>query len=340
MNNNIILKPDVELGIVPVHAKFVGGILPDEHGKLPRNAEGKHVVLAETERVIEHAKCRINAVQVVYFPDTADEEIDELITNLKALDLQVHMVMMIGGANPIDPADEDTFVKLLVDALNLAKRYDIANVSSTSIEEWMSPNNKFREGKEFDDAVAQNVKVHTRAYHEADLGNSSVVAWHIEFLRPGEFQTFVNLRRLQTFISAANKEIGKPFFKALVDAAHCGDSDIKRIEDNQAIIDELGANDELGIFHASAKTTRGCLSTDDGWIAALLASAAKTGKLRHVLVEVFHHLDPALEGLRNLDPGHGIDTTDGRTYAEMVSDGVDDVAHRLNNLAARGMLKS
>ncbi|NIP94310.1 MAG: hypothetical protein GWN79_09845, partial [Actinobacteria bacterium] len=95
---------------------------------------------------------------------------------------------------------------------------------------------------------------------------------------------------------------------------------------------------ELGCFHASAKTTRGCLTTDDGWIGSLLTAAARTGTLQHVFVELFRHDDPALEGLRNLDPGHGIDTTDGRTYNQAVADGLADTAHRLNNLKARGIL--
>lgn len=95
---------------------------------------------------------------------------------------------------------------------------------------------------------------------------------------------------------------------------------------------------ELGMFHASSKTTRGCLTTDDGWIGALMAACAKTGKLEYVFVELFHHEDPALEGLRQLDSGHGIDTTDGRSYSDTVLDGVENVAHRLNNLVARGML--
>ena len=125
----------------------------------------------------------------------------------------------------------------------------------------------------------------------------------------------------------------------MVDAAHCGDSTLS-IPENEALIAEIAAADEMGMFHASSKTTRGCLSTDDGWIGALLAAAAKTGKLEYVFVELFHHEDPALEGLRQLDPGHGIDTRDGRTYSEAVIDGVVSVARRLNNLVARGMLKN
>jgi len=125
----------------------------------------------------------------------------------------------------------------------------------------------------------------------------------------------------------------------MVDAAHCGNSELS-IPENESLIADIADNDEMGIFHASAKTTRGCLSTDDGWIGALLAAAAKTGKLEHVFVEIFHHEDPILEGLRALDSGHGIDTTDGRTYRETVIDGLECVSRRLNNLVARGMLEN
>ena len=93
------------------------------------------------------------------------------------------------------------------------------------------------------------------------------------------------------------------------------------------------------MFHASAKTTRGCLSTDDGWVGNLLTACAATGKLEIVLVELFHHEDPALAGLREADPRHGIDTTDGRTYTEAVCDSLESVARRLNNLVNRGILK-
>ncbi len=92
------------------------------------------------------------------------------------------------------------------------------------------------------------------------------------------------------------------------------------------------------MFHASAPTTRGCLTTDDGWIGNLLSACAATGKLEVVLVELFHHEDAALEGLRTADPRHGVDTTDGRTYRETVHDGLADVARRLNNLVTRGVL--
>ena len=108
----------------------------------------------------------------------------------------------------------------------------------------------------------------------------------------------------------------------MIDAAHCGDSDLS-IAENEKVIKDLAKTDGLGIFHASAKTTRGCLSTDDGWIGAL-SPRMPTGKLKHVFVELFHHR-PALEPLRKAVKGHGVDTTDGRTYNKTVTDGVIEV---------------
>ena len=128
-----------------------------------------------------------------------------------------------------------------------------------------------------------------------------------------------------------------PFFRALFDAAHCGDSGLS-IPEHEALIEKMAAADQLGPFHASAKTTRGCLSTDDGWIGAMMAALARAGKLSQVFVEMFHHEDEALQGLRDLDSGHGIDTTDGRSYTQVMSDGLVNVTRRLNNLKARGML--
>ncbi len=110
------------------------------------------------------------------------------------------------------------------------------------------------------------------------------------------------------------------------------------IEENQKLLAEIAEAGHMGIYHASCPTTRGCLSTDDGWIGATLLAAAKTGKLETVFVEVFHHQDPALEGLRNLEPGHGIDTRDGRSYTQITIDALVETAHRLNNLKARGII--
>ena len=233
----------------------------------------------------------------------------------------------------MNPADEDAVISQLIGSLRAAQTYGATSVASTSIEEWINgPVNM-----DLDTAIAQNVKLHIRAARESGLLDSAITSWHIEFLRPGEFKTFTNISRGWAFIKAINKELGRDYFKLLIDSAHMGDSGLS-IEENQRLIGELAAANHMGIFHASAKTTRGCLSTDDGWVGATLLAAAKTGKLETVFVEVFRHDDPALQALRDLDSGSGVDTTDGRTYTQVVIDGLVDVAHRLNNLKARGIL--
>lgn len=337
MPDCITLKPDVDLGVVPTHLKFVGGLVPDDGGKLPRDADGQLVVVANMVKLCSESAVKISCVQVPFFPGLDESDVKEMVDGFRALNLQVHFIMMVGGADPMNPDDEDAVVEILVGGLKAAKKHNIENVSSTSVEEWLKAGATRKDGDEFAAAVAQNVRVHTRAYKEAEVEGSSVQAWHIEFLRGGEFKTFTDIGRIWTFVEAANKALGKPFFKVMVDAAHCGDSSLS-IPENEAIIQQIADGGALGIFHASAKTTRGCLSTDDGWIGALLTACARTGKLKTAFVEVFHHEDAALQGLRDLDSGHGIDTRDGRTYDQLVLEGLSDVARRLNNLVARKLM--
>ncbi|MEO5714460.1 MAG: hypothetical protein ABIT37_13310 [Luteolibacter sp.] len=337
MSSPIALKSKVQLGVVTTHFKFVGGIVPDENGKFPRDEDGGLRVLSEMKKLVDAAPVTMNIVQLPFF-STADEgEVADIINGLKALGLEVHFIIMVGGANPMNPADEDAVVAQLVKSLKAAITHGIRHVSSTSIEEWMSAD-EARMGDAFEAAIDQNVKVHMRVYEEAGVEGSCIENWHIEFLRPGEFKTFTNVDRGWSFVKAANLALGKKFFKLLVDAAHCGDSGLT-IAQNQELITQICAAGEFGVFHASAKTTRGCLSTDDGWISALMLAAAKGGGLKQVFVEVFDHTDPALELVRQLDSGHGVDTRDGRSYMQVTADGLGDTARRLNNLKVRGFLK-
>lgn len=335
--NSIKLKSNVRIGVVPTHLKFVGGLVPDEQGRIPRDENGNLIVVSNLQGLTQNSPVKISCVQIPYFPGLDDSDVAEMVSEFRKLDLEVHFILMVGGADPMEPADEDKVVEMLVGGLNAAKKHGVEHVSSTSVEAWMEPGATPKHGADFDAAVAQNVKVHTRAVREFGIEGSGIKAWHIEFLRGGEFQTFTDIGKIWAFVSSANRELGQPFFKVMVDAAHCGDS-ILTIPENEKLIDEIASAGALGIFHASAKTTRGCLSTDDGWIGALLTACARTGCLEMAFVELFHHEDPALEALRAFDPGHGIDTTDDRTYDEAVLDGLLDVGRRLNNLANRGIL--
>lgn len=329
-------KTKVAVGVVPTHLKFVGSLVPDENGKLPRTRSGILKVVSGMRAICKSSPVSLKCVQVPLFPGADSKDLQDLFKGMKALKLEVHLIMMVGGANPINPKDEDAVVEMLCSGLAVAKKYKVKHVSSTSYEEWLS--GKPLKGKAYANAVQQVVKLHARCYKEAGLDKSPVQAWHLEFLRGVEFQNFTNAAKAAEVVKAINKKIRKKFFKVMIDAAHCGDSDLS-ISENEAVIKDLAKADALGIFHASAKTTRGCLSTDDGWISALLTACAETGKLGHVFIELFHHEDAALEPLRKLVKGHGVDTTDGRTYDRTVVDGIIDVTRRLNNLKARKFLK-
>lgn len=337
MPTDITLRPNIELGVVPTHVKFVGGLVPDESGKLPREDDGTLVIVAEMKRLIDLSRVKITSVQTPIFPGSSSDDVNELIVGLKDLGLIVHFILMVGGADPMNPDDEDAVVAMLSESIKTAIAHGVEHVASTSLEEWLKEGAARKEGAELDAAIGQLAKLHARAYQDAGIEGSSIKAWHFEFLRGIEFKTFTDLGRVSQVARATNALLGKKFFKAMVDAAHCGDSSLN-IPENEALIADLGASEELGLFHASALTTRGCLSTDDGWIGALLTACAKTGQLQQVFVELFHHEDDALEGLRNAVPDHGVDTTDGRSYSQTVADGLAETAHRLNNLVTRGIL--
>lgn len=333
MPETFSLKAKIELGIVPTHIGFIDGLVPDVNGHFPRESDGRIAIVAEMDRICTLSPVRPNCVQISLFPGTGEADIAEMMVGLKALNLEIHLIMMVGGANPMDPADEDNVISQLLPSLKAAIKHSAVSVASTSIEEWMNG----PADMDLDAAIAQNVKLHVRAVKEAGLLDSAITAWHIEFLRPVEFKTFTNVERAWGFIKAVNKALGQDYFKLLIDSAHMGDSGLT-IAENERLIAELATAGHMGIFHASAKTTRGCLSTDDGWIGATLSAAARTGKLETVFVEAFRHDDPALQALRDAVPGHGIDTRDGRSYTQLIIDGLVETAHRINNLKARGIL--
>ena len=330
MEKSIKLRADIELGVCPTHVKFVGGLVPGDDSKLPRNEDGALRALKERSPV------EIHSVQISQFNGTDADDLTDLYSGLKDLGLTVYIILMVGGADPMNPADEDAVVAQLVEGIETAKKFGATQVGSTSFEEWLSGKPR-KEGADFEAAVEQVINVHQRVYEEADIANSDIEMWHLEFLRGTEFETFTDCGRAWKVAKGLNDRVGKKFFRLLIDAAHCGDGPLS-LDENAKLIAEIAASGEMGMFHASAKTTRGCLSTDDGWIGALLTECAKTGKLEQVIVELFHHEDEALVPMREAIAGHGDDTLDGRSYTETVVDGLESVARRINNLVARGVL--
>ena len=211
-------KTKVAVGVVPTHLKFVGSLVPDENGKLPRTRSGILKVVSGMRAICKSSPVRLKCVQVPLFPGADSKDLQDLFKGMKALKLEVHLIMMVGGANPINPKDEDAVVEMLCSGLAVAKKYKVKHVSSTSYEEWLS--GKPLKGKAYANAVQQVVKLHARCYKEAGLDKSPVQAWHLEFLRGVEFQNFTNAAKAAEVVKAINKKIRKKFFKVMIDARH------------------------------------------------------------------------------------------------------------------------
>ena len=125
MAEKIALRTSVELGVVPTHIRFVGGLVPDEQGRLPRGDDGKLLVLTEMAHLVDQSPVKISSAQISVFPGVEPRDNDEMINGLKDLDLAVHLILMVGGADPMNPEDEDAVVGMLVEGLNLAKQHGI-----------------------------------------------------------------------------------------------------------------------------------------------------------------------------------------------------------------------
>ena len=160
--SKIILKPNVEYGVVPTHIKFVGGLVPDDNGNLPRGEDGRLLSIAELAHLKDTAPVDITAAQLPLFPGVDPKDTEDMFGGMRDLGIKPHMIMMVAGGNPMDPADEDTVAAMLVNGLKVAQQFEVEHVASTSIEEWMKPGAQPLTGAAFDAAVAQNVKLHTR----------------------------------------------------------------------------------------------------------------------------------------------------------------------------------
>lgn len=317
----------VRLGVCPAHFQFATTLAPDPEGHLPRQPNGELRIVGKLRGFLAKSPVRLAVIPIFVFSGTREEDIREMLEGIQSLGPTPEVIIMINGADPMNPGDEDEFVATAVGILDIATSLEIASVSSTTFEPWMDQAPE-KTGEAYEAAVTQLVKGHERIYREAGLAASSIKSWHLEFLRPVELSTFTNIRRSWDVVSRLNQAIGSNFFRVLVDASHCGDSGLS-VEENRAVIREIAAADALGAFHASSKTTRGCLTTDEGWIDALLTTCLESGKLETVIVEAFDHTDEGLQPLRDAVPGHGVDTTKGRTYDQLIYDGLTLVNSRI-----------
>ena len=67
MSEKISLKSSVELGVVPTHIKFVGGLVPDDEGRLPRNENGELIVVNEMKHLTEISPVKIGRPKLLFF---------------------------------------------------------------------------------------------------------------------------------------------------------------------------------------------------------------------------------------------------------------------------------
>ena len=97
MSDQIQLLAPVDLGVVPTHLKFVGGLVPDEDGRIPRNVAGQLAVVADMKEIIDQSPVRPNCVQIPYFPGLNESDVSEMVKGFQSLELKVHFILMVGS---------------------------------------------------------------------------------------------------------------------------------------------------------------------------------------------------------------------------------------------------
>ena len=127
------LKANIEFGVVPTHIKFVGGLVPDDNGCLPRGDDGRLLSVAELAHLKKVSSVDITAAQVPLFPGVVEKDTQDLFGGIRELGIKPHMIMMVAGGNPMNPADEDVVCEMLVAGLKAAQELNVEHVASLSL---------------------------------------------------------------------------------------------------------------------------------------------------------------------------------------------------------------
>ena len=128
-------RSKVEIGVVPTHLMFVGTLAPDESGKLPRTRSGDLKVVSGMRLLCRTSPVKLNNVQITLFPGTDPKDLEDMFKGFRSLKLNVHLIMMVGGANPLNPKDEDAVVDMLNSGLAVAKKYKVKTIDSRNADQ-------------------------------------------------------------------------------------------------------------------------------------------------------------------------------------------------------------
>ena len=129
MTKSLANHSPISLGVVPTHLTFADGVAPTQNGDWPRDESGQIKILSYFRQLVAESPVPIKCAQISQFAGISDDVNTELVDGLKALGLEVQFIMMVGEGDPMNPADEDTVVQLLVDGLKTAQKYGVSQVA-------------------------------------------------------------------------------------------------------------------------------------------------------------------------------------------------------------------
>ena len=323
-------QSSVKLGVVMVHRGF------NAH-KMNGNRFDYVVGL---DWLIKHSPVEISAVQVPLFPDHLREgkglaKTKRLFKELRKRVRYVVPVLML-TTNPLDPKNKSEAIETLRNGLVQSGELGSEVCAATSFEAWLDGTIngiKPLKGKKLRKAIDLLVDIHVSAIHAAYQERCGVQRLDMEYLRPGEFITFTNMRIALRVIGEINRKLQCGFIcRLLDDTAHAKDSGLSMKDQNKVRgICSCSDNHHIGTCHASEPTTRGALGSGGSAVVQGIRSMYRHGNPRTLMVEIFDCEGEETAPMRQYIKGYG-----KKTYRDInvaVVEGLILVQNTLNQLA-------
>ena len=88
---------------------------------MPRHPDGRLKLLAALDALNQDSPLELSVIPTFVFSGTREDDVREMLVGIKEMGLIPEVIIMVNGANPMLPGEEDQFVEIATGILNIAK---------------------------------------------------------------------------------------------------------------------------------------------------------------------------------------------------------------------------